>query len=974
MTAVDLENVTVRKTNRPAPRGLGSLLGGFALVCAAGLAVADEPAERGPRQISGVYPHLTTYGVYSQHGAHFKSGHDECGIGALVPWAGKRWMVNYAPHMPRGSEHKLYSISPDLNMTIHPESVGGTPAGRMIHRESNQLLIGHHAIDAERRVRTIPPEKMPIRVTAIARHLSDPANKVYYIDMEGSIWEADVHSLEVERLFEKPVPGWHSKGGYTGQGRLIVSNNGEHAAGSYDDLLVGGPAKNDEQAGVLAEWDGQRWRIVERRQYTEVTGPKGILGGGDGDDPVWAVGWDRRSLRLKVLDDGTWHTYLLPKAALCNDARHGWYTEWPRIRAITGGRWMMDMHGMFFDFPQTFSAEDTSGLKPIGTHLRYIPDFCAWNDRLVLATDETSIQGNRLAGQPQSNLWFGRYEDLKTWGPANGYGGPWIEDRVAANTPSDPFLVAGFDRRVLHLATGRKTPLAPQYGRRASDEQPIHSMPAALAELPRITVPRGDWHEPAPGYAFRTDAPVTVYLAVDQRGQPNFAPAWQRTNLTLTWGRGGHYRDVVYRRDFPAGTIEIPANDTEHTPGAFGMPHTAFVSADSPEVDLEPLGRAHLTPPPQRNEEAEVEPAQPVVFSLQVDVEGDGHWEDYGSVNVPADGYVCHVLPEEFEATWLRLKTDRDCIATAQLHQTTSRYRDGAKYAETFAGLAPAGAGKQVHAARVYAAKRNRNLRVITGDGRHFDFTKGGFEFKAQPPDEDLAELLRVEPGFTVDEASVVLHHGGQTLRLPKGPAAFSESSGSMRPRWSREVESERHLANIHGTFYEVPLITNGQPPAYRLMRPVASHAKQITDYCSWNGLLVLAGVRRGAPDGEHVFADPKQRTGLWFGAIDDLWKLGKPVGRGGPWKRTAVKAGEPSDPYLMTGYDQKTLTLSADRDTTVAIEIDIDHQSGWHRYRTVDLAAGERKTIEFPEAFSAHWIRFAADRDCTATAQLVYR
>ena len=84
--------------------------------------------------ISGIYPHLTTYGVYSQNGAHYKKGHNECGIGAVVPWAGKLWMVNYAPHMPKGSEHKLFSVDPDprKRMTVHPESVGGTPAGRMI--------------------------------------------------------------------------------------------------------------------------------------------------------------------------------------------------------------------------------------------------------------------------------------------------------------------------------------------------------------------------------------------------------------------------------------------------------------------------------------------------------------------------------------------------------------------------------------------------------------------------------------------------------------------------------------------------------------------------------------------------------------------------------------------------------------------------------------------------------------------------
>ncbi len=44
--------------------------------------------------ISGIYPHLTAYGVYSQHGAHHMPGHEECGIGAVVPWANKLWMVN----------------------------------------------------------------------------------------------------------------------------------------------------------------------------------------------------------------------------------------------------------------------------------------------------------------------------------------------------------------------------------------------------------------------------------------------------------------------------------------------------------------------------------------------------------------------------------------------------------------------------------------------------------------------------------------------------------------------------------------------------------------------------------------------------------------------------------------------------------------------------------------------------------------
>ena len=90
----------------------------------------------GNRNIAGIYPHLTTYSQSRKDGRFFKPGHEECGIGAVVPWADKLWMITYAPHKPKGSDHKLYSIDQNLTMTVHHESVGGTPAGRMIHHES----------------------------------------------------------------------------------------------------------------------------------------------------------------------------------------------------------------------------------------------------------------------------------------------------------------------------------------------------------------------------------------------------------------------------------------------------------------------------------------------------------------------------------------------------------------------------------------------------------------------------------------------------------------------------------------------------------------------------------------------------------------------------------------------------------------------------------------------------------------------
>src|SRR6056300_961 len=108
--------------------------------------------------INGVYPSLT---MYNEEG--------ECGTGAVVPWAGRLWVITYGPHKPRGSTDKLYEITPGLKQIIRPESIGGTPANRMIHKESRQLFIGPYAIAADRTVRAIPYTEMFGRPTGNAR-------------------------------------------------------------------------------------------------------------------------------------------------------------------------------------------------------------------------------------------------------------------------------------------------------------------------------------------------------------------------------------------------------------------------------------------------------------------------------------------------------------------------------------------------------------------------------------------------------------------------------------------------------------------------------------------------------------------------------------------------------------------------------------------------------------------------------------
>ena len=158
----------------------------------------------------------------------------------------------------------------------------------------------------------------------------------------------------------------------------------------------------------------------------------------------------------------------------------------------------------------------------------------------------------------------------------------------------------------------------------------------------------------------------------------------------------------------------------------------------------------------------------------------------------------------------------------------------------------------------------------------------------------------------------MIVSQGGRRYRLPRGDARYDRPFATGWPRQLRECVTERFLMNVHGTFYEVPR-ESGLP----LIKPVCSHGRQIMDFCTWRGLMVLSGNLAGAtPDG-HYFRSDDGHAGLWLGSIDDLWRLGKPVGRGGPWLHTAVKADAPSDPYLMTGYDRKRIELAHDAAAT---------------------------------------------------------
>ncbi len=392
-----------------------------------------------PLRIGNVLPQATVMasGVGSD---------SETGIGALIPWADKLWAIGYVAHV-RGSGIGLYSMDADMVLRPHPASVTGTFANRLVHWDSKQVFLGPHAIAADGTVRTIEALQGH-RLTATCRHLIDPKQKVYFLTMEGLLFEVDVTTLaatQLTNLVDKlAIPKGaqvHFKGAFSAQGRLVVANN------TYEEPEYLG----QRAAGRLAEWDGISWTVLEQNPFVEVSGKQNQVAGARYGNTLWALGWDRGSVILRALHNGKWTRYRLPKGSQSFD--HTWNTEWMRIREVQTERYLMDAFGTFFDLPPMVYGGVIGPIRPICTHLRICPDFVSWRGMLVLAGDQT----DNAVGQPQSGPWFGHLDELWRWGKPQGWGAVWWQQNVDEGAVSDPFLMTGYEHKVVHVVNDGST-------------------------------------------------------------------------------------------------------------------------------------------------------------------------------------------------------------------------------------------------------------------------------------------------------------------------------------------------------------------------------------------------------------------------------------------------------------------------------------------------------------------------------------
>jgi hypothetical protein len=799
--------------------------------------------QKTPICISGIYPSL---GYFNNEG--------ECGTGAVVPWADRLWVITYGPHCPYGSSDKLYEITPDFKKITRPESIGGTPANRMIHKESNQLFIGPYVIDANRKVRVIPIKEAPGRFTGIARDIFDPANKVVIGTMEEGFYEIDVNSIAVKTLYKDGnqkqreglsksyqsdlLIGVHGKGLYSGQGVMVFSDNGEE----------GERAKTDPRtpAGSLDEWDGKDWKLIRRNQFTEVTGPGGIYGNDNpATDPIWATGWDYKSVILGTRDHGKWTFFRLPKASNTYDGAHGWNTEWPRMRNIGTNEkreYLMTMHGMFWRFPNTFSSVNTAGIRPRSSYLKVIGDFCRWNNQLVFGCDDAAKSeflnkrkakgGIEGPGQSQSNLWFTSLNQPNNTGTTDACGSVWQNETVKAGEISEPYLFAGWTTR------------------------------------------------------------------------------------------------------------------------------TGWIKNESDKA---------------------------LNFTFEADVLGNNSWTKIRTVSVPAKGSAMVEFTEKDKGEWIRVTADKEANVTVSFVYADTKKRE-ATNDKMFTGLAKIDANKTQGGLLYNLGENRQTLGILANSSTGNKIKETGY-YEMDPTmniipktDEKSATFIREKLAIPAQIVSVetgsylIVDDAKRRWRLPLGNDAYKELMEKKAVRICREVATERDLFSCGGTFYELPA---ENADGFAKIRPIATHGLKINDYVSYRGMLVMTGIDASkVSDNSHIFQSADKKCTVWAGAIDDLWKLGKPVGKGGPWVNTAVKANVPSDAYLFGFYDNRTLILSQQSKKTVEITVQIDPagDNTWVNYKTFKVNPNKQIIFKFPTSVQARWIRFVSTENTKATAWLNYK
>lgn len=374
----------------------------------------------------------------------------EAGIGALMPFADKLYFINYPDENGDGDGLGLWVMDEKLQPELIAET-NVTSAARTTF--NNRLFIGVHVIDSDGNITPITGLPADERPAGYAK-LSGSAYLWAWM-MSGTLYKIDPATL-VATIANNGVSSSAGNLNIVGQphGKAIWG----HPTGRY--LFVTLNRENPDGRLAVFDTQAETWTTIDTGNNSWIE----VGGSYDGNGHIFATGHDNLSCLLWMFNGTTYSAtpkkYRIPFAS--DQMRFGWQQEWMRIRAVETERYLMDLHGGFFQLSSFVSNGDsyTNGhprVEAVARHLRTVPDFCFWNGYLVLAGNQATPQtANKYpnAGQPQSGLLLTTLDDIWSWGKPTGAGFWYKNASVSTGVQSDLMLARGYDRKEVHLLNG----------------------------------------------------------------------------------------------------------------------------------------------------------------------------------------------------------------------------------------------------------------------------------------------------------------------------------------------------------------------------------------------------------------------------------------------------------------------------------------------------------------------------------------
>jgi len=182
------------------------------------------------------------------------------------------------------------------------------------------------------------------------------------------------------------------------------------------------------------------------------------------------------------------------------------------------------------------------------------------------------------------------------------------------------------------------------------------------------------------------------------------------------------------------------------------------------------------------------------------------------------------------------------------------------------------------------------------------------------------------------------------------------------------QILQDRGLVNMRGMWFELPLYRSRSkfPNSFDPL-PICRDMWEIGDLSLYQGFLAIAHREGTKTVFEWNDSGGTPQSGVSLVSLQYLEQLGEPRGKGGVWNGDSVGAGETSDPFLINGFDKKTIHLETDAATDYTIQVDPIGDGSWKDYDTVSFSGAGYDT--YIMTGDAVWVRVKSSDAVTATA-----